>query len=195
MNRTFRLALVLAACVTATAASARDLPGTLRTAPIHPSLEKAVRAAVKDAPEPVLIRFLLAEQGVRLYRLEGLDSGRQDFVLVDAERPVTPLQNVTGRSAYNVIGGATRCVVQLFGSANYGNLILTSDIDWNNLGYLTGVNDLASSVQTSCNGVWLYEHKNYDAFGLVLYVPANTNLASLHATIDNRISAVQHDLP
>lgn len=193
MSRKIHLVLLLAALPLAMPAMAEDLKAIIRQAPIHSSLEQALHASHPGAPEPVLFRYMTSEQGVRLYRLEGLDSGRKDYVLVSADAPV---RNATGRSVYNVAGGNTRCVVQLFDTSGFGNLIATTDLDWNNFGYVSGVNDKTSAIKTTCAGVWVYENKNYDAFGLFLYVPANTNLSSLtSSSMDNKISSLQHDLP
>jgi len=192
MKCLIRLIPILTALALAAPAMAEDLKAAIAKAPIRQNLEQAMRAG-QSVPEPVLFRYMTSEKGYRLYRLEGLDSGRKEYVLVPADAPV---RNATDRAAYNVAGGSTRCVVELFDSTGYGNLIVTTDLDWNNFSYISNVNDKTSSIQTDCAGVWVYEDKNYDVFGLFLYVPANTSLTNLTASsMDNKISSIQHDLP
>ena len=190
MKRQFLLIPILGALALAAPATADDLKAAIQNAPIRQNLEQAMRAG-QDTPEPVLFRYMASEKGYRLYRLEGLDSGRKEYVLVPANAPV---RNATGQAAYNVVGGSTRCVVVMYDATSYGSLIVTTDLDWNNFGYISGVNDKTSSIKTDCVGVWAYEDKNYDVSGLFLYVPAFSSLPSL-GSMDNKISSIQHDLP
>lgn len=192
MKRQIRLLPILAALALAAPAAAADLKTAIQQAPIRQSLGDAVHAPGR-VPEPVLFRYMTSEKGYRLYQMEGLSTGKREYVLVPANAPV---RRAAAEAAYNVAGGSTRCVVELFDSTGYGNLIVTTDLDWNNFSYISNVNDRTESVQTDCAGVWLYEDRNYDVFGLFLYVPANTSLTNLTASsMANKISSIQHDLP
>ena len=190
MKRQIRLLPILAALALSAPAAADDLKTAIQQAPIRQSLGDAIHTPGR-VPEPVLFRYMTSEKGYRLYQMEGLSTGTKEYVLVAANAPV---RSAAGRSAYNVVGGSTRCVVEMWDTSGFGTLLVTTDLDWNNFSHISGVNDKASAIQTDCAGVWAYEDKNYDTFGLFLYVPASTSLSSL-GSIDNKISAIQHDLP
>jgi hypothetical protein len=187
MNRFTRLLLVLPLLATAPLA-ASDIDKAVRKAPVLPSLEAAVESFSTKAPEPVFIDLLGSERGAKLYRLKGFHSGEERLFLISGKAP----KPARGKAAYNVVGGSTRCVVYLYRDVNYGTLILTSDLDWNNFAAISGVNDETSSLQTTCAPAWFHMDKNYAS--TLLYVPASTSLSSL-GSADNKISAMLHDLP
>lgn len=189
MHRFTRLLAALAILAVATGpAVARNLDRAIRQAPVFASLEAAVKS--RPAQEPILIDRLGASGDAGFYRLKGFNTGKVSYALVAGDT----LRAARDKAAFNVVGGTNRCVVRLYRDINYGTLIFTSDLDWNSFGAISGVNDEASSIQTTCRGAWFYSNKNYSTAFSFFYVPANTNLASLGSQND-KISAVLHDLP
>lgn len=162
-----------------------------------PTLEQAVRDFVGDRHELVKVERLSAADGQEIYRFEGASTGRREEAQVNPEASAAPGRGRAGTTkAYNVVGGSTRCVVYLYKDDNYGNLILTTDMDWNDFGQINGLNDVTSSLQTTCGGLWLFTTAQYNTGypSLIYYAPAYTNLATL-PTMNNSISAIKHDLP
>lgn len=166
--------------------------------PTFSTLDQAVHDFAGDRHELVKVERLSAADGRELYRFEGTATGLREEAQVNhnSQAPAAPGGGRAGTTkAYNVVGGSTRCVVYFYKDDNYGNLILTTDMDWNDLSAATGLNDVISSLQTTCAGLWLFTGANYNTgTDLFYYAPAYTNLATL-PTINNAISSFKHDLP
>jgi len=189
MNRfTHLLAALAVLAVAAGPAAARNLDRAIREAPVFSSLEAAVKA--RPIQEPVLLDRLGASGNAGFYRLKGLNSGKVRYALVTGDT----LRSARDKAIFNVVGGTNRCVVRLYDNTSFGTLLFTSDLDWNNFGAISGINDDVSSVQTTCRGAWLYQDKNYSVNNLFVYVPANTNLTSL-VSLNEEVSSILHDLP
>jgi hypothetical protein len=161
----------------------------------YPTLEQAVHEFVDGGHELVKIQRLATGEGGQQYRLEGTATGRQREARVDPKAPLPPGEaRRAPAKAYNVVGGSTRCIVYLYKDDNYGNLNLTTDMDWNDFRVASGLNDVTSSLQTTCGGLWLFEDNNYNEGALFYYAPAYSNLATL-PSMNNKISSIKHDLP
>jgi hypothetical protein len=187
------LALLALPALPSPALASGDGPSRPSTSP---TLDQAVHDFVGDWHELVMVQRLSASEGRELYRFEGTATGRREEAQVDPKAPTAPRGGHTATTkAYNVVGGSTRCVVYFYKDNNYGNLILTTDLDWNDLSAATGLSDVISSLQTTCAGIWLFTGDNYNTgTDLFYYAPANTNLATL-PTMNNAITSFKHDLP
>ena len=180
-------------------AGAVDLETALAGGKIHTTVRAAVTASSLDFDEPLLFEHQQVGTGeVEVIRVTGMNTGRVEHIRVapgaDIGRPTEA--EIARRYAYNVVGGSSRCVINLYDGTGFSTLIQVTDMDWNNLGEISGVNDKISSIQTGCNGVWFHKHRDFrHGFGLpYMYVPANTNMTNA-GSMSNVISSFRHDIP
>lgn len=89
--------------------------------------------------------------------------------------------------------GTCRCLVYCYKNINYGTLLVYFNVDVNNFSDWSGLNDQFSSLKTTCNGAWFYEHKAWG--GSVLYVAPNTNVPNLSTyNFNDKISSTLHNM-
>lgn len=181
-------------------AGAADLETARAGGKIHTTVRAAIGASSLDFTQPLLFEPLPGEQGAdaQVVRVTGMTTGEVEHVrLVPGYEIGRPdAEEMSRRYAWNQVGGSKRCAIYLYDGFNYSGLLQLTDMDWNNLNEIVGVNDRISSLKTGCNPVWFHATKNFaEAFGNdYLYVPAYTNMANV-GSMNNHISSFRHDLP
>ncbi|MEM1203107.1 MAG: hypothetical protein AAGN66_07745 [Acidobacteriota bacterium] len=202
MRKISVIALVFA--LAALGAQASELDRVELQGKVHSDLHTALGHSAVELDQPVFFYPERQQDGVMLIRVEGHRTGEVDRILVSRDatlggaiaeqRPEGQPPEAQQRAAFNVVGGVNRSVIRLYDGINFSGLIMTTDLDWNNLSEISGVNDRASSLKTGSNGVWFFRDRNFYSGDPFLYVPPNTNMANI-GTLNNAISAFVHDLP
>jgi hypothetical protein len=208
-----KLGLVLFLLVLAAPLQALDqrIEQVIREGAIHPSLNSWIRSSRLGTSEVLLGRPVAYEGGMALYRFEKVETGEVDYGLV--AQPLNPLGGRGGSPEVRRLlrsrtpagpfqGGSAspkatsvRCDVFLYRDDSFRTLLLVTDLDWNALKEVGGLNDSISSLETTCTGWFFFEHTNWG--GSVLFVPANTGELNLHTSFNfgDKISAIQQYLP
>lgn len=206
------LALVLATlCWPAAAANVERL---LESGKIFNTWGQALRESSLDLNQPIKGTPIAYENGVAVYRVEGLEDGAVDFTLVAlpfnpteapaevANRPgeldraaagePAPM-SIDNRVTYST-GGSSRCIIYAYRNEYYSTLLLITDLDWNDLSSYSGLNDSFDSLQTTCNGAFFFQHKNWGGSYLYLNSSVSVPVLSTYGFHDT-ISSLFHDLP
>ncbi len=193
--------------VLAVPAAATDLEQAIQKGPIFASLGASIRGAgMGDAP--VVVGTPIAyESGVALYELTDPASEATQFALVsvssdplagDREEAAPAVDNTKVTPAPSNLTqtetGSCRCVINAYKHSNFGTLLLITNIDFNDIGRLSGHNDQYSSLKTTCNPAWFFQ--NHTFTGSFLYVNANVSISNLGTFgFNDKISSILHDLP
>lgn len=178
--------------------TAGELDDVLHNGEIFGDMRAAVEGSFSGQHPPILIEAVAYEGGVGLFQLKSLETNEISYALVaegpDGPKPSRSLQSLAAPAAFNVVGGSNRCVINLYDNTFYGSVVMTTDLDWNNMAVVSGVNDKPSSLKTGCNPVRFFKDKNFSSVSL--YVAANTNIPNLSThNFNNLISSFYHDLP
>ncbi len=201
--------ILFAALLAVSPALAGDLAATLASGKVFTRWSDAIGSAALTPGQPVLLTPVAFEKGVALFQLKGLETGEVDHVLI--VRGANPLRNQEEGGLANLSAAARgsqtylatapevgtanhqRCIVRAWKDINFGNLRVTTDLDFNSFGAI-GENDNFTSVQTTCNGAIWWEHTNWGGSGL--FQPANNSIANLSSfNFNDKISAMEHVLP
>lgn len=142
-----------------------------------------------DLSSPVFIEPLSYRKGVAAYRFREALTGREAkasvSVLVNPLTgaaggfPTTVSPSVAGGAAkVTFTGAADRCSVSFYKNINFGVLLMTANLDFNDWGSLGGsFNDQVTSLVTGCNALFIWDHEEWAGSGL--FIPANFTLPSL----------------
>lgn len=213
-----RPVLALLLLLTPFAASAAPHAADLQpsTDDVAGNWHEAVVASGLDLEHPIELVALSTENGVTEYRMQSLETGEIAFARVRlpvdpalsapsddtsealAERNCAPESSACNAPLTTLtLADSSRCKVTIYSGSSFTGSSVQINIDlntFNSLNYFAGggLNDTVSSLKTTCNAAYFYEHKNW--LGSSLYVPANTSLASL-GSLDNRISSLWHVIP
>jgi len=209
----FYAVLLLASLLVAGPAAAK--PGADFSGPVHANWHAAVEASGLDMQQPIELTPLAYRRGVALYRLVGLTTGETARVLValpfdptarparPEPGPITGAGCASGSPSCSAPSGFTssdssRCTVNLYRDVYYGGANTATNVDWNTFSDVPGsVNDVASSVTTTCAPVYLFKSANWS--GSSLYVPASTSIPDLGAlspvSFNDSITSLWHVLP
>lgn len=213
LRGTFRTGL-LAGCALVMLAMAFGVVAADRAA-VYPDVLSALRDSGMDLDRVVKVEPMRYDvrQQVAVYRFSGEGQRNRwarvastvDPTAAPVEAPLTDAQRAYDEAVTKdlqqsgaignlkgIIIGHTasgRCDLRLYDGTYKSVEIFRTNLDFNNLREVSSsVNDRASSLETFCSPVMVYQHKQWT--GASLYVPANTVINDLSANgMNNLISS------